>query len=105
MAPTTITKTPSIVDNFFVDFVNQLGVGEILSGPPTVTAFNTTLGIDASGEVIAAPAPAIAGSKVIFWYKGGAVGQQYILSVVCPTSFNRTLEADVNLSVQQEMPA
>lgn len=51
-----ITKTPSIVDSYYVDFMNQLAQGETLSAP-RVTAFDKTLGADASALISSPPIP------------------------------------------------
>lgn len=78
------------------------------SGPdrPRVTAFDKTLGADASAAIVASsPAPSINGSKVTFWYQGGDVGRSYVISVEVQTSAGRTLEGDVDLTVVSEISA
>jgi len=99
----TITKTPAIVDSYYVDFVNELAQGETLSHAQ-VTAFDKTLGADATAKIVAAnPAPAISGTQVTFWYQNGDVGKNYVISVEVTTSAGRTLEGDVDLTIVPEI--
>lgn len=97
-----IIKTPAIVDNYYVDFAPQLGVGETLASP-TVTAFDLTAGADVTADMIGTPAPAISGTQVIFWYKGGVANRRYFFGVKVNTSTGRTLEEDVDVAVNAEV--
>lgn len=102
MPAAKIVKTPTIVDNYFVDFAAQLGVGETLTNP-RVTAFDVTAGRDVTTDMIGTPAPAVSGTQVIFWYKGGTANHNYFFAVVADTSAGRTLEEDVDVAVTTEV--
>lgn len=99
---TDILKTPAIVDNYYVDFGPQLGIGETLSSP-VVTALDLTSGLDVSAQMIGTPAPAVSGTQIIFWYKGGRIGRKYVFAVKVNTSTGRTLEEDVDVAVDAEV--
>ena len=100
-----IVKTPSEVDSYFLDFVNQLSTGETIS-TSSVTAYDVLNARDATAQIIStSPAPSVSGTQVIFWYQGGTVNGRYIIAVKVTTSLNRALEGDVDLLVKQEVPS
>lgn len=91
-SPSQIVKTASIVDNYYVDFVNQLGEEETIT-EASVTAFNAYNFEDQTSILIASsPAPQIVGTQVQF---------TYVISVKVTTSAGRSLEGDVNVLVVQ----
>lgn len=99
MYASQIVKTPSIIDSFYVDFVNQLGEGETIESA-SVTAFNAYTFQDQTAIlIVTSPAPAIVETQVQFSYQGGVVGQRYVISVKVVTSTGRNLEGDVNVLV------
>lgn len=97
-----ITKTAYEKDSYYVDFVSRLAAGETIT-LVSVTSINMATGLDSTAEIIAsAPAPSVSGTQVIFWYQGGAAGEEHVISARVATSNNRSLEGTVDLSVREE---
>ncbi len=97
-----ITKTPYEIDSYYVDFVERLATGETIA-LVSVTSVNMATGLDSTAEIVAtSPAPYVSGTQVIFWYQGGVVGEEHVISARVTTSANRSLEGTVDLQVQEE---
>lgn len=86
---TILTKDPGDKDDFAVDFAPLLAVGETLSNPAVTVPTGITL--TPAGK----PAPAVSGSKVVFWLGDGTTngglgpGGSYPVKVECDTSGSR----------------
>ena len=80
---TIFTKDPDDVADFAVDFAQLLAVGETLSNPTVVVPVGVTL--TPAGKA----APAVSGSKVVFWLSGGTAAASYPVAVECDTSGGR----------------
>ena len=67
------------------EYGEELDSGETLTGTPTVSVAVRS-GTDATPEALLNGTPAIVGSDVLLPVKGGIVGVDYQIEVVCPTS-------------------
>lgn len=80
---TIMTKDPDDVADFAVDFAPLLATGETLSNPTVVVPTGVTL--TPAGK----PAPAVSGTKVVFWLSGGTSQSVYPVDVEADTSGGR----------------
>lgn len=96
---TILTKDPGDSADFAVDFAQLLATAETISNPTVVVPAGITL--TPSGK----PAPAISGSKVVFWISGGTLNGgagpngEYPINVACDTSGGRHFTDNPNLYV------
>lgn len=92
-------KHPGEIVDYTLDFVRWLVGTETLSGSPSVSV---SAGITLTPDGRAAPA--IVGSKVVFWLGGGVHGQTYVVQVAVTTSGGRALVADAAILVTDPTP-
>ena len=98
----SIFKQPFENLDYNLDFVERLEEAETISlTGGGVTSINVLTGEDSTDAIIGADAqaPAISGSKVIFWVKAGANDEQHKITVRITTSGARKLEEDLDLVV------
>ncbi len=97
-----IIKMPLEIENYSLDFSARLGAGETIT-LVSVTSVNMATGASSTSEIVAVtPAATVSGTEVIFWYQGGVVGEEHIITVEVTTSLGRTLEETVDLAVREE---
>jgi hypothetical protein len=76
-----ITKAPYDQFDVSVDFANRKTPGGEALQIDSVTAVDRQ-GVDTSAAVImASPAPAVSGTRVVFWVTGGTLGMDYLITV------------------------
>lgn len=102
--PEFTPKRTAESDNFTVDFVNQLGGGETLTGPTVTIAVSTESGVPDPAPLSLAPdgAALVSGTKVVQKLQGGIDGCLYIVTHRVQTSTGRTIEQSTRLLVKDE---
>lgn len=81
----TILADPADIADYALDFVSVLATAETISSITSVTV-PTGLTLTPPGKA----APAISGTKVVFWLTGGTVGTVYDVSATIVSSGGRT---------------
>lgn len=92
-------KHPAEVVDYPLDFAGWLVGAETLTGTPSVTV-DAGITLTPAGKA----APAILGSRVVFWLGGGTHAQTYRLQVAVSTSGGRELVVDASLQVVDPTP-
>ena len=92
-------KHPAEVVDYPLDFRDWLVGSETLAGSPSV-AVSAGITLTPAGKA----APAVIGTKVVFWLGGGVHGQDYRIQVAVSTSGGRDLVADASLTVIDPTP-
>jgi hypothetical protein len=80
-------------------FASGLGVGETLTGTPTVTA-RIHLGVDANPSAIVAGNASIVSTNVLQSIAGGVALNDYVLQATCTTSTGQILSVLAQLPVR-----
>lgn len=95
-----VRKQPAEIFPVTVDFVNELSVGETITGQ-TVTARNADSGADTSGTLLQG-SPLVTGTKVAQTIKAGLSGEHHIVQYRITTSASNTFETEVSVAVQED---
>lgn len=84
-------KAPAEAYPIVIDFTPKLGVGETLTGTPTV-AIEVIAGVDINSATVLNGAPTLAGTTgVTVGVQNGLTGCWYQITATCVTSAGRTL--------------
>lgn len=93
-------KQPAEKLDYSIDFVDRLG-GAAISSITSVTAIRRDTGASAAGFVSASPAPAISGTKIVFWLEDGLDGIDYKVTLKVVAADGKSLEEDAFISVRE----
>lgn len=97
-----IVKQPGEVLDYAHDFALKLASGETIS-IDSVTTKNLDTGADSSAQILGsgAQAPAVSGTKVIFWLKNGADGERHQVTIRISTNQGRKFETDQTILIRE----
>jgi len=97
MAPNSLTKQPSEVRSYTMDFSNLMITGETITSIVSVTS--SRIGGDGASELIITD-KVIDGQTITMTIASGLNRQKYITEVIIMTSAGQTLEGDGMLQVK-----